>query len=102
MVNSALEQYQISDLIEWNESKRLIINRNFQRGNVWIPEARVYLIDTILRKMPIPKFYLRQTVNLETRQSVREVVDGQQRIGAILDFANDKLVLTKRAGELAG
>ena len=102
MVNSALEQYQIGDLIEWDASKRLVINRDFQRGNVWGNEARVYLIDTILRRMPIPKFYLRQIVNLETRQSIREIVDGQQRIGAILDFAQDKLVLTKRAGEFAG
>lgn len=102
MVNSALEQYQISDLIEWDGSKRLVINHDFQRGNVWGNEARVYLIDTILRRMPIPKFYLRQIVNLETRQSVREIVDGQQRIRAILDFAQDNLVLTKRAGEFDG
>ena len=102
MVNSALEQYQIGDLIEWDASNRLKINRDFQRGNVWNDDARVYLIDTILRRMPIPKFYLRQIVNLETRQSVREVVDGQQRIRAILDFAKDELVLTKRAGEFVG
>ena len=102
MVNSALEQYQIADLIEWHESKRLVINRDFQRGNVWKNEAKVYLIDTILRRMPIPKFYLRQILDLETRQSIREVVDGQQRISTILDFAQDKLVLTKRAGEFAG
>lgn len=102
MVNSALEQYQIGDLIEWDAGKRLVINRDFQRGNVWGNEARVYLIDTILRRMPIPKFYLRQTVNLETKQSVREIVDGQQRIKAILDFAQDKLVLTKRAGKFDG
>ena len=102
MVNSALDQYQITDLLDWNSSGRLTINRDFQRGNVWSNEARVYLIDTILRKMPIPKFYMRQLVDLETRQSIREIVDGQQRIGAILDFADDKLVLTKRAGEFAG
>lgn len=102
MVNSALEQYQISDLIEWDASERLVINRDFQRGDVWKNDAKVYLIDTILRRMPIPKFYLRQIVNLETRQSVREIVDGQQRVRAILDFASDRLVLTKRAGEFAG
>ena len=102
MVNSILEQYLIGDLIEWDATKRLVINKDFQRSNVWKNEARVYLIDTILRRMPVPKFYLRQSVNLETRQSVREVVDGQQRIKAILDFSQDKLVLTKRAGEFAG
>ena len=102
MVNSALEQYQIADLIDWDINKRLVINRDFQRGQVWKNDARVYLIDTILRQLPIPKFYLRQLVNLETKQSVREIVDGQQRVSAILDFAHDRLVLTKRAGEFNG
>ncbi len=102
MVNSALEQYHVADLLEWYQSKRLTLNPDFQRRNVWTQSAKVYLIDTILRRLPIPKVYLRQRVNLETRQSFREVVDGQQRLRAIFDFAEDKLILSKRAGEFAG
>lgn len=102
MVNSVLEQYQIADLLEWGQSKRLALNPDFQRRSVWTTSAKVYLIDTILRHLPIPKVYLRQKVNVETRQSYREIVDGQQRLRAIFDFAADRLVLTKRAKEFAG
>jgi len=60
------------------------------------------LIDTILRQYPIPKVYLRTKVNVLTQRAVREIVDGQQRVRAILDFAEDKFALTKRAQEFKG
>lgn len=102
MRGSVLEQYQIADLIEWYKAKRLVINPYFQRRDVWTPNAKVYLIDTILRKLPIPKIYMRQKVDLETHTSYREVVDGQQRLRAILGFASDNITLTNRAKEYKG
>lgn len=102
MVNSALEQHQVANFIEWHQAKKLDRNPYFQRGNVWAPSAKIDLIDTVLRRFPMPKIYLRQRVDLETRTSYREIVDGQQRISAILDFAEDKIVLNKRAREFAG
>jgi len=102
MRGSVLEQYQIADLLEWYKAKRLVINPYFQRRNVWTPNAKVYLIDTILRQLPIPKIYMRQKVDLEAHTSYREVVDGQQRLRAIFDFASDNIILTKRAKEYAG
>ena len=99
---SILEQYRISDFVEWNKLKALEINSDFQRGNVWKPAARTMLIDTILRQLPIPKVYLRTKINVQTQKAVREIVDGQQRIRAILDFAEDKFALTKRAEEFKG
>ena len=97
-----LEQYRISDFLDWHREHRLVLDPDFQRGNVWTPAARSYLIDTILRQLPMPKIYLRTTINLGTKASVREVVDGQQRLRAIIDFANDKFALTRRASEFAG
>lgn len=102
MVNSALEQHLVADFLEWHHDKKLDLNPNFQRRKVWAPGAKIDLIDTVLRRFPMPKIYLRQQVDLETRTSYREVVDGQQRISAILDFAEDKIVLNKRAKEFAG
>jgi hypothetical protein len=99
---SILEQYRVSDFLEWESGKRLILNPDFQRGSVWTPAARTYLIDTILRQLPVPKIYLRTIVDKNTKKSVREVVDGQQRLRTIVDFANDKITLSKRAGDLAG
>jgi len=97
-----LEQYRISDFIEWRSEEKLLLNPDFQRGSVWVPAARVYLIDTILRGLPVPKIYLRTKIDIERQISVREVVDGQQRLKAILDFAADKIRLTSRAVEFEG
>lgn len=101
-MSSILEQYRISDFLEWHREKRLEINPDFQRGSVWKPAARTFLIDTILRQLPVPKVYLRTKVDVNTKKSVREIVDGQQRLKAILDFAEDKFALSKRANEFAG
>jgi hypothetical protein len=102
MANSILEQYRISDFLQWFKEKALVPNPYFQRGAVWVPTARVFFIDTILRRLPIPKIYIRTKIDLNTRKSVREIVDGQQRLRTIIDFSEDRLALTKRAGEFAG
>lgn len=99
---SILEQYRISDFVDWDGDKRLVLNPDFQRGPVWTASARSYLIDTILRQLPIPKVFLRTSVDIRTKRSVREVVDGQQRLRAILDFANDRFVLSTRSEQFAG
>jgi len=99
---SLLEQYRISDFLDWHREKRLELNPDFQRGSVWSPAARTFLIDTILRQLPVPKVYLRTRIDVSTKKSVREVVDGQQRLRAIIDFSEDKFSLSKRALEFAG
>ena len=102
MVRSVLEQYTISDFVTWDRQKTLTLNPMFQRRSVWSPAARSYLIDTILRQMPIPKIYLRTTIDARRQTAMREVVDGQQRMRAILDFVNNRFALTTRAGEYRG
>ncbi|WP_435232577.1 DUF262 domain-containing protein [Streptomyces althioticus] len=100
--DSILEQFRIHDFLDWHDSGALILNPTFQRREVWRPEAKIYLIDSILRRMPIPKVYIRTIVDPRTRKSRREVVDGQQRLRAIIQFANDEITLTRRSQEFAG
>ncbi len=102
MVTSNLEQYSIADFLEWHEKNQLRLNPDFQRQSVWPPAARAYLIDTILRRLPIPKIYTRTSVDITTKRSMREVVDGQQRLRAIIDFSEDKFSLGPRAKEFEG
>lgn len=96
------ETYPIADFLKWDREKELILNPSFQRGSVWKESAKSYLIDTILRGMPIPKILFRTRIDRRTKQIVREVVDGQQRLRAILAFANDDLRLGIRAKGYAG
>src|SRR5437667_7301018 len=102
MARSVLEQYTISDFLSWHRQHLLVLNASFQRREVWTPAARSYLIDTILRQMPVPKIYLRTRIDSNTQQAVREVVDGQQRLRAIVDFVENPFPLTSRAGDLKG
>jgi hypothetical protein len=101
-VSSDLQQYTVADFLEWSEKQQLKLSPEFQRGSVWPAAARTYLIDTILRRLPVPKIYVRTRVDLQTKRSYREVVDGQQRLRAILDFGDNKLALGPRAKEFSG
>lgn len=94
---SNLQQSTVSEFIEWNRQQRLILNPKFQRRQVWTNDARSYLIDTILHGYPMPKVYLRTTIDPRTQTTIRDVVDGQQRLRAILDFASDRFALNQRS-----
>lgn len=88
--------YSINDFVEWDAAKQLELNPRFQRRPVWTDKAKSYLIDTILRGKPIPKVFIRQKINVTTKTSIREVVDGQQRLRTILSFIKDGFVVSKR------
>lgn len=78
--------YPISDLVDWEFSKQLVITPKFQRRDVWTHKAKSYLVDTILRAMPIPPLFMRLRIDPLQRRAIREVVDGQQRLRAILGY----------------
>jgi len=89
------KSYSINDFFEWYERKQLKLSPKFQRRSVWRPEAKSFLIDTIIRRKPLPKIFIRQITEVETRTTIREVVDGQQRLRAILEFLNDGYKINK-------
>jgi hypothetical protein len=87
--------YSINDFVEWERQKQLELNPTFQRRPVWSDKAKSFLMDTIIRGKPIPKFFIRQKINVTTRTSVREVVDGQQRLRTILAFLKDGFTISR-------
>jgi hypothetical protein len=102
MQGSTPQTYTIADFLKWYDDGELKLNPKFQRGPVWSPQARTYLIDSILRGYPIPKLLLRTAVDRDSRRTIRDVVDGQQRLRTIVDFSAGKLVLGTKAKELKG
>lgn len=84
MKNFDSRVYSVSDFLEWNNSDLLELSPDFQRRAVWSEKAKSYLVDTIIRGKPIPKILITQ--ELQGSRTIRIVVDGQQRLRAILDF----------------
>lgn len=96
MKNFDSRTYSINDFMEWDTNDQLELSPKFQRRSVWTDSARSYLMDTIIEGKPIPKVFIRQKLNPQTRKSIREVVDGQQRLRTILSFMKDGFMINKR------
>ncbi|MCH8309768.1 MAG: DUF262 domain-containing protein, partial [Chloroflexi bacterium] len=95
--------YRINDLVGWADRNELVLSPSFQRRQIWTRQGKSYLIDSIVRGMPIPQFFIREIVHTRERRTVREVVDGQQRISTILDFVAGKFsILRSHNPELSG
>jgi hypothetical protein len=78
--------YKVNDFLSWQRGKTLVLSPSFQRRPVWKPSAKSYLLDTVVRGLPVPIIFIRERTNLETLEPIREVVDGQQRLRSLLSF----------------
>jgi hypothetical protein len=87
--------YSPLDFIGWRESGSLVLVPKFQRRDVWTLPARSFLIDTLIRGFPVPPVYLRVTQSEDRTKLIREVVDGQQRISAMLGYVDNKYALSR-------
>ena len=97
-MNKTATQFTVADYCKAMARNEIIVNKDYQRSDkVWPPAARSYLIETILKGFPVPKLYLYQITDVKSRETHKEIVDGQQRSAAILDFYNDKFKVTKLA-----
>lgn len=90
--NIAKTVYKVSDFLSFQRNKSLILSPSFQRRPVWPKSAKSYLMDSIIRGLPIPIIFLREQTNLDTLEPIREVVDGQQRLRTIISFISPDLL----------
>ncbi|WP_084296428.1 DUF262 domain-containing protein [Komagataeibacter kakiaceti] len=82
--------------------KAIGLGSRVSTSSVWSPSAKVFLIDTILNDLPMPQVYFRTKLNPQSQTTLREVVDGQQRLRAILEFAGGNLKLTSKSPNFKG
>jgi len=96
-------KYSVAELVDWFRNKTLVVNAEYQRGGgLWPAAAKSYFIDTIIRDFPFPKVYFHERIDKGTKKPRREIVDGQQRITTIVEFADGKFPLGKNAREFEG
>ncbi len=97
-MNKAASQYTVAEYCKGMKHNEIIVNKDYQRSDkVWPSAARSYLIETILKGFPIPKLYLYQITDVKSRETHKEIVDGQQRSMAIFGFYNDEFRVSKQA-----
>ncbi|MCX4560104.1 DUF262 domain-containing protein [Streptomyces phaeochromogenes] len=72
---------------------------DWQRDEVWSPERKQLLIDSILNGWKLPKFYFAKTAS---DPDEFDVVDGQQRLSAIWEFFENKLRLSEETAQRFG
>jgi 5-methylcytosine-specific restriction endonuclease McrA len=85
---------QVGDLPGKWDRREIIPDPEWQRGYIWKLKDEQLLIDSILKGIPIPKFYLTQDFDSRKKANVHNVIDGQQRLRAIYRFLTNKFTVT--------
>ena len=86
--------YTVAQLVSAFDDKRLTINKEYQRSDeVWPPFARSLLVETVLLGYPMPKLTIRQRTDMKNLKTFEEIVDGQQRTRALIDFFKGEFAL---------
>ena len=77
-----------------NQKGNLDMSPSYQRNAVWTTRQKSYLVDSILNGYPIPEIYIQEEVDDEGHSKFI-IVDGQQRLRAVLEFLDNKFSLNK-------
>lgn len=70
----------------------IVVNRKYQRKLVWTLDEKRQFIDTIIRNYPVPLFLVVNNSNVKGENGLvqKEVIDGLQRLEAIISFINNE------------
>ncbi|WP_438349203.1 DUF262 domain-containing protein [Paenibacillus sp. FA6] len=89
------ETRNVKWLVDNMRNELLKVDNSFQRQYVWLKKHQVKLIETILLGYSIPEIYLWGIdTDPDNGDTVYSIVDGQQRIGAVVDFIEGKFNLS--------
>jgi hypothetical protein len=85
--------------LELAANDQLDLQPAYQRRSVWSDEYRRFFVDSVLRDYPCPAIYL----DVETRigsPTVYHVIDGQQRLRALIGYSRDEFHLGEHMEDL--
>lgn len=72
----------VQTLYSWYTQNRLFVNRRYQRKLVWTLEEKQRLIESLLKKYPVPAIILAERPS----DGNYEIIDGLQRLHSIVSF----------------
>ena len=85
----------IAWFVDLHHSEQLDLSPPYQRLSVWNREYRQYFIDTILKNYPSPQVFLDVEIT-DGGRTVYHVVDGKQRLSAILSYMSDEFTSSEK------
>lgn len=87
----------VGDYCKALNDRLITVNDDYQRNaGIWASYARSFFIESILLQYPIPKIFLYSKVDLQTRSTIKEIVDGQQRSHTLQLFYNRRFRLSSK------
>lgn len=100
-VHASVTTWRIREFRDQAEEGELVLNPSYQRDAVWPDKMSTALVDSILRGIPLPSIILNQ----RQESDKNEIVDGKQRLTAILRFIGrhpDGVAFARRKSSDAG
>ncbi|WP_308538732.1 DUF262 domain-containing protein [uncultured Pantoea sp.] len=83
MAELASQPTSIQSIYNWFIENKLFVNRRYQRKLVWTLIEKQKLVDSILKKYPVPAILIAER---ESAPGTYEIIDGLQRLHAIMSF----------------
>ena len=96
-----ITQHSARTLIWWyNHRDEIDFSPPYQRrGRLWSQDDKAYLVDSIINGFDVPKLYLADfqigQSSLNISKLPYAIIDGKQRLEAVFDFFENKVVLRK-------
>ncbi len=93
--------HEAKTLVWWkNRRSKIDMNPPYQRrGRLWSDSDKAYLIDSILNEFDVPKFYMADFTwgdsSLNLSKLPYAIIDGKQRLEAVFDFFDGKIILNE-------
>lgn len=84
------DKIRLKDFFDYRED--YITRPAYQRKSVWAVKKQQSLFDSLFRRFYVPRLVVRE-VRLSQDRTVREIIDGQQRITAIQEYFDNKFKL---------
>ena len=77
------------------QNKTLRLDPHYQRNPIWSSGQKCFLIDSLISGAPIPQVFINIVLERSgaKRKTFYDVVDGQQRLRAIIEFMMDEYAL---------
>lgn len=91
------QTWSISEIYQKIKDKKLILDPDYQRRVIWNNDKKTAFIESLYMEIMIPPIYVVEIPGEDILEEAKyEVVDGKQRLTAIIDYITGSLRLVER------